>query len=856
MPNSRTNNIYSHHNVPTNVFDVIIEILLTGLLVFMPFAFGATEAWSQRVVFVVAAVMAGCLGLKTIFQKSAPLLSDVRTGNANRNYHLPYKPQTGFIWSVSYIPLALFLALILLQLAPLPGGLMKQASANTYNLKHSLLADLPQSNTYTLSFYPWAGWCNFRMVLALTVIFIVVINVYRRQCQIRRLLLAISCIGCAVALLALAQIIWSNGKMYWMKPVTNTVLRSGPFVNPGHFGQFMNLTIAAALGLFMVKIIEPFHHRKTTFAEFIVQVFRWRMRSVWAMALIMVICTAMIFISLSRGAMISLLLASVFTLLVMSSIRRLKWHSWLMAVIALGSFMCVLYIGFDAVYNRFASESVIEAVAGRLEISKNLLPLINQFPLAGVGLGAHAVIYPMLENKAIVANANFAENEYVQMLAETGIIGFMLVITLLLIVIVRYWRCIRNMHGPIRPATLGLGYGLLAVMIHSFSDFGQRLPANAVLTAILAALIINIAKSNKSRIEIKTPKSNFHSKLIVALVCCLFLPGFIFLILQANADAEAEKYFSSACQTEKEITSSSLNPNDRWLGTETQYNKLISNAEMAVDRQSMNYEYQYWLNVYRWIELSRNSQSIENVNNKISQIIDGFNRVRLLCPSFGPTYCMLGQLQRIQNPVNPQAGVLNINTAARLAPSSPAVMLASGKLAIEQNNINGSLQPFMRYLKLGGSISNITNIYIDQLQRPNLAVLAAADNPYLLMRVADALGRRKQYRLHAEATRNKAVNILREICSTTEASAIDLAYLAYGYYMNNNYDSAVTYFRKALDRDYARTQWRLDLARALVKTGKIKDALAETQICLRLKPKLTEAAALKTKLKLQAAGGI
>src|SRR4029079_6457180 len=56
---------------------------------------------------------------------------------------------------------------------------------------------------------------------------------------------------------------------------------------------------------------------------------------------------------------------------------------------------------------------------------------------------------------------------------------------------------VRAVHGSLSPASaaaIGLGYGLLAVLIQSATDFGQHTPAVALLTAVVCALILNLSE--------------------------------------------------------------------------------------------------------------------------------------------------------------------------------------------------------------------------------------------------------------------------------------------------------------------------------------------------------------------------
>ena len=106
-----------------------------------------------------------------------------------------------------------------------------------------------------------------RIILALAGVFFVALNFYSNPHKIKRLLAAITVIGAAIAVLALAQNLFGNGKIYWLIPSRNTDGNSGTFVNHCNYGQFMNLSIAAAMGLLMVKLHEIFGDKKNNAAD-------------------------------------------------------------------------------------------------------------------------------------------------------------------------------------------------------------------------------------------------------------------------------------------------------------------------------------------------------------------------------------------------------------------------------------------------------------------------------------------------------------------------------------------------------------------------------------------------------------
>ncbi len=311
-------------------FDRIIEVLLIALLAFMPLAFGAVEAWSEEIVVLLTGAIFICFLLKLIFEE-------------NRN----------LIWSWAYIPAVFFILLAVFQLIQLPSGFINTISSNTAVIKNDLLSDLPDSQSFlkymTLSFYPNATKHDIRLILCIFAVFFIVINVYRRPHQIKRLLAEIAIIGGLIAVLALAQNLFGNGKIYWIIAAPDRA-SSGTFVNHSHYGQFMNLSIGAALGLIIIKLHEMFSGKKINPQFVYERLSSPETKHIWLLASIIILGATTIFISLTRGGIISMLMASGLTILFLSSRSRLRGQGWIMVLIALGAFICILYIGLNLLH--------------------------------------------------------------------------------------------------------------------------------------------------------------------------------------------------------------------------------------------------------------------------------------------------------------------------------------------------------------------------------------------------------------------------------------------------------------------------------------------------------------------------
>ena len=817
--------------------DKVIEWLLMALLAFMPFAFGAVQAWSEQIVITLTGAILICFVLKLVLEHNSI-----------------------FVWSWAYLPIGLFMLVAVFQLLELPASFVKIVSPNTAVLKTQLLNDLPDAdkllNSMTISFYSNATLHNLRLVLSTTVIFVVVLNIYRTPTQIKRLLTSIVVIGAAVAFLALAQDLFGNGKIYWFVRCYDKAF-SGPFINHSNYSQFMNLSIGACLAMLLISFHESFTDMKITAPSVLGYLGSRRARFVWFLTAVIILAAATIFVSLSRGGMISMLIAGGFTTVILASRRPLKGRGWIMALMALGAFVCVLYIGFDAVYDRLATlRDLHDAQGGRLQILKDIALAWTKFPILGTGLGTHEVVYPMFDRSTIAELAAHAENEYAQTAEETGIAGLIPLLLFAVIVWFAYARVIRQGRKPISSATYGLGFGLLAIMIHSLSDFGQHLPANAILSTIFCALLLAIVRlehnDSKAKVSVSPLRLSKPSRVIAGFALLVVWSWFL---LGANNARIAEGHWNKARAVEVE-----LREND-WQGSNKKYIELLKNASAASEHQPGNVQYRFWLNSYRWHSILRTTDPATGrpilapeVIQFVKKIVSELHEAIAVCPTYGQSWCLAGQLEYFV--LNLPEGADHIRTGFKLAPCDEISCFIAGILDVWEAKIDDSLEKFARAVELDASLfTSVADIYVNQLNRPDLALAIAGDNTGRLSQVANTLSSIEEYSELAKRTRDQVTELLKVKCEQPDAPAWVLASLG-GIYMKQQADiDAIKCYQRALDLDYSQVRWRFNLARLLAKQQQVNEAIHEARICLRLSPQFKAAQNLIADLSVQAAGG-
>ena len=799
-------------------FDLVIECLLLALLAFMPFAFGAVQAWSEQVVVMLAAAMTLVLAVKLVMC-----------------------PEARFTWTWGLVPVVLFLALGAMQLVPFPADVLTKLSPATTELRQELLADVPDAPAVlarqTISLYPHATRHNLVVLLAVVAVFVTVSNVYRRTRQTKRLLWGIAIIGAAVALLGMWQFFSGTSAVYGIVPTANRA--SGPFVNHSHFGQFMNLSIGAALGLLLVYVEEIFGRKEASLPAFFERMREGKVRAVWCLAGMIVLAAFMVFLSMSRGGMLALLVGGALTAAALTLTRRQAGRASLVVLLGTALFLGVLYLEFDSIYNRAASILHFEkSEGGRAQILTDLTQVWARFPVFGTGLGTHETVFPMFDRSNSSSIAAHAENEYAQVTEEAGLLGFALVAAFLVWMAWNYLGTVRRVHIPVQAAAYGLGFGLLAILAHSFTDFGQHVPANACLTAVSIALLANLARRSRKQSETAVVSEHLvpsQWRVARAAVPVALSALLVVNIPWVNAARKAEGQWAQAFAVEEELQANA------WQGSDDRYATLLRHAQTASEWQPDNIHYRFGLNEYRWRAISRQTEAgtgrllmTEQSMAFARRIAGELHRARPLCPTFGMTYSLAGQIEAFV--LADPAGAGHIRRGYALSGWDAGAAATAAELDAAEGLWDEASSKLRAAVARGYSRAAAVDMLL-RGGRAELAMALAAGNADALRHLASRLEQAGVNADLATAARAQARELLEKACARPDAVPDDLATLAAQSAGDGDHARAVELYRRALARNYDDVGWRMGLASALAETGQVDLAMHEARICLRLRPR-------------------
>ena len=171
----------------------------------------------------------------------------------------------------------------------------------------------------------------------------------------------------------------------------------------------------------------------------------------------------------------------------------------------------------------------------RLRMWMSTARMIEAHPLTGVGAGAWEVVVPLYQiNDELLEDDFYAHNEFLQLLAEYGLVGWAFLLALLSYLSLSAWTTWHDRseaglkEGPLRALTLAC---LLALLMVSGAGFPWRLASTgAVFALALAVLAVSDARlsSRGHLLALALPwRPQVAHLLMIFILGCLVIAGYI-----------------------------------------------------------------------------------------------------------------------------------------------------------------------------------------------------------------------------------------------------------------------------------------------------------------------------------------
>ena len=469
-----------------------LAILLLWLAV-LPLPFGSIIEQARFALLVVPLAIGAVATLLRLY-----VVHD-RTNTSH-----PTRPL--LIWTTGAL---IVIAVGALQLVPLPGPILRVLSPESFEIwsaasRVASFAGVKPSSAHPISIDPAATAYEVMRIIALFATFISVSLLARNHTR-RVVLTAVLCIAALFeAMYGLREAALQRYEIWgWVNRLIFHRV-TGTFVNPNHFAHYMAIVLPMALFIGALawhrsgNARVPIHRRLAHLIE----------RNLLLTAtsiLVAIVCLLAILLAQSRGALLAagtgiLIIAGIQSAGAMRKVVLLA-IAGIVLVIALG-----MFLGPERSIRRFVlDENDQRTLGGRLVGISAGVRVWQRFPIFGSGLGTFERTVLMEQRDDHGRTYHHAHNDYVELAATAGTIGFLAAIIALFAGSVSLMRmtfgaAASELSWQRRAFQTAALASLTIAMIHALFDFNFFIPSNAAtLAAILGAAVSVVDRDRRTR---------------------------------------------------------------------------------------------------------------------------------------------------------------------------------------------------------------------------------------------------------------------------------------------------------------------------------------------------------------------
>ncbi len=272
----------------------------------------------------------------------------------------------------------------------------------------------------------------------------------------------------------------------------------GSYPNRNHYAGLLEMALPFAPAFSFAALRKNRERYSSTLWPAMLVSFGW---------IVAVLLLAGILLSLSRaGFLIALLgIAQVVLLRFVPT-----WHPGalrgrglvVIGALAVGFLVAFVFLPSDALIGRFADLAATEEVSayGRAGMWGESLDLIKDYWLAGCGLGGFRSAFVAYRLSSPMNQISYAHNDFLQYLAELGVIGFGLGLAAVLVLWARLLKRFGAESDPDqRYLALACLVSIHSLALHSLVDFNLYIPANAFAFAWVLGVAAALAQPDSER---------------------------------------------------------------------------------------------------------------------------------------------------------------------------------------------------------------------------------------------------------------------------------------------------------------------------------------------------------------------
>lgn len=434
-----------------------------AILCWLPIPFASKAIMAQDIFILLTTMLSACCCL-------AWLNAGIRLPNAFR--------RAGPVMLL----FTLYLTWILVQVMPLPTGLVNLLSPQRGNVTDSTIAPamISLSLEPAKSFHTWLLSMAYFQLFALTLLLI------NSKQRLRQLLFALVILGVLQSIYGGLMTLSGIEKTLWLDKDAHLGVATGTLLNRNHLANYLAFTSAAALGLLLSRHTSS----STTWRSRIRNLISWLLGSKGFIRISLVIMVIGLILTRSRMGNSAFYVSMTFAFFAwLIATGRLNRSTLLLfaSLLVLDTFLMGSWFGLGKLAER------IQATTPEAELRVVELPYLvtmaRDYAVTGSGAGTFADAFMRYNPVTAHEWFNEAHCDYLQFLIENGAIGFTLLALVVVASIAMIFVALLRRHShQLQAACFTALMGLIATGIQASVEYTLQRPATASLFVVFLAL--------------------------------------------------------------------------------------------------------------------------------------------------------------------------------------------------------------------------------------------------------------------------------------------------------------------------------------------------------------------------------
>jgi O-antigen ligase len=379
---------------------------------------------------------------------------------------------------------ALLLGVVLVQLCPFPANWFGRLPGSGNLPVESRMTHLSLDSHSTLT--------HFFVLLTCLVGFYMARIVSQDRGRKRRWIVSLVALGVFEAFYGLTQYLTGWQKIFTYAKQFDLEEATGTYINRNHYAGFLEMVLPFSLALALYEYNKlradgrevPSRLKKLVTRSALQRFVLW-------MSIAVVLYGALCF-SRSRMGIV----AASGSLLVIFGLTAAYRHHRTAGLLLASVFFALsiglaIWIGPGPIVGRFQSvgQEYTLGDQSRLSIWRDALGLIQHHPWVGTGFGTFPIAFTSVQTTFLGQLVNHAHNDYLEFSSDLGLPAALILFASIAFILSRAVRAFLSTAADFeRFVALGCVGSIVAILLHSMTDFNLYIPANALLFSAILGL--------------------------------------------------------------------------------------------------------------------------------------------------------------------------------------------------------------------------------------------------------------------------------------------------------------------------------------------------------------------------------